>query len=464
MTSCGKLAGILVVGLAIISGCAPEAPEVSTDVSPPPAAAQVHPPEQQEDVRVPPPWTQSESPSPVETCKVRYDRSSARGDTQSRQSVGFPVSPSTLPIEGTVNIIAAMVAFNDAPAPAINGESFLGPQLEKITEWSDHWSQGKLRYEFQMVENWVTVPINHADYPVNSREDFSLARKNSAQIIQFVIDALPKNLDYQGADGFLIYWAPGIDKFDSDVATRGNDGVVLRTPQGSREMFFWSGNNFHTRTTGQLTAEIKRDYTWSLWIYFLLLSQGLMLHAPGNGWPTGLGQAQVPYPEFSAAITAWDAFRLGWLDDTQVHCVTRENLSDTSVEVMLTPLEVYGGERKTVVIPLDAQSDVVVIESRRPIGYSEWSDTESGLLVYIVNPSVGELDMMRPEAQHSCGNTDDYAKWAYYLYPDTANTTSTNCNDFRAVFVREGETLSYNGIRIALEFSAAEKDYVSITG
>ena len=457
------VAALVLGALAVISGCAPQAPANNDDVDASTSRQGAEVAVEPEEVRVPPPWTQADSPSPAEACKVRYDRSSASGNSQARQSVGFPVSSGTLPIEGSVNIIAAMVAFDDAPAPALTAESFFGPQLEKITQWSDHWSQGKLRYEFQMVEDWVRVPVNHAAYPINSRDNQALARQNSAKIVQLVVDALPADIDYRGADGFLIYWAPGIDKFDSDVATRGNDGVVIRTPQGSREMFFWSGNNFHYRDSGAMTAEIKREHTWSLWIYFMLLSQGLMLHAPGNGWPTGLGQSQIPSPHFSAAIPVWDAFRLGWVDDSQVHCIRPEDLGDTPIEVMVTPQEVYGGERRTVIVPLEATTDVLVVESRRPTGYSQWPESESGLLVYTVNPSVGQVDLMSPESQRSCGNNDDFSKWAYYLYPDSVNMATLDCNDFRAAFVREGDTLTHNGLRIALEFSADELDYVSIT-
>ncbi len=459
----GGAAGLVLVGLAILSGCTPETPADGEGIQAPVSGQGAQVPVEPDEVRVPPPWTQGDSPSPADACKVRYDRRAAPGNSQSRQSVGFPVSPGTLPIEGSVNIIAAMVAFDDAPAPALTAEGFLAPQLEQITKWSDYWSQGKLRYEFQMVEDWVTVPVNHADYPINAREDYALSRQNTAKIVQLVVRALPADVDYQGADGFLIYWSPGIDKFHGDVATRGDDGITLITPQGPRQMFFWSGNNFHYKDSGSMTADIKRDHTWSLWIYFMLMSQGLMLHAPGNGWPTGLGQSQIPSPHFSAAIPVWDAFRLGWVVDSQVHCVMPEDFDNRAVEVMLTPQEVYGGERRAVVIPLDAKTDVLVVESRRPAGYSQWPTTASGLLVYTVNPSVGELDMMSRESQRSCGNSDDYSKWAYYLYPDGVDTATLDCNDFRAAFVREGDSLTYNGVRITLEFSAAELDYVSIT-
>ncbi len=454
---------ILLTGVLTLAGCttAVEEPEQAVEtaaVSPPSEPEEVI----EEEVRIPPAWTQQDSPSAVDVCKVADNRGSAGGNSQARQAVGFPVSKSTLPTQGVANIITAMVAFDDAPPSDLTAEGYLVPQVEKITQWSDHWAQGAFRYEFQVVEDWVRVPVNHADYVINSREDYPTSRRNSAAIIQLVIDNLPEDLDYAGADGFLVYWAPGIDEFHTDVAVRGDEGVTLRTPDGPRQMFFWSGNNWHYRDSGQMTAEIKKDHTWSLWIYFLLLSQGLMLHAPGNGWATGLGQSQIPNPDFSAAIPVWDAFRLGWVTDSQVHCVTPENLGEGPVEVLLTPQEVYGGERRTIVLPLDAKTEVLVVESRRPIGYSDWSPSESGLLVYTVNPSAGTLEMMSQESQRSCGNTDDFSKWAYYLYPDHVDVQNVNCNDFRQAFVREGDTLTHEGVTISLEFSDEELDYVSI--
>jgi hypothetical protein len=452
-----------IVSLVLLGGCAPDKSDATAllaakEFTPEPEVIQ-----EPEAVRIPPAWTQSPSPSAVDTCKVPNARPITSGNSQQAQAVGFPVSLGTLPTQGSANIIAAMVAFDDAPAPDLTAEGFFAPQLEKITQWSDFWSQNTFRYEFQMVEDWVIVPIDHADYPINSNENYELSRANSAAVIQKVIDSLPPELDYENADGFLVYWAPGIDEFHSDVAVRGNEGVTLSTPDGSRQMFFWSGNNFHYADTGQMTAELKRDYTWSLWVYFMLLSQGLMLHAPGNGWATGLGQAQIPNPDFSGAIPVWDAFRLGWISDDQVHCVSANDVSDDMVKVMLTPQEVYGGERKTIILPLNAKNDVVVIESRRPTGYSLWPKSESGLLVYTVNPSVGNLDMMSRESQGSCGNQDNYSKWAYYLYPDSFDMTQVDCNDFRAAFVREGDSLTYGGVTITLEFSGDDLDFVSIT-
>jgi len=92
----------------------------------------------------------------------------------------------------------------------------------------------------------------------------------------------------------------------------------------------------------------------------------------------------------------------------------------------------------------------------------DWSPSESGPLVYTVSPSAGTLEMMSQESQKRRGNADDFSKWAYYIYPDGVSTEGLNCNDFTQAFVREGDTLSHEGVTISLEFSEDELDYVSI--
>jgi hypothetical protein len=127
-----------------------------------------------------------------------------------RSNVGFPVSEGTLPIVGEANLIVAMVSFDDAPRSELTPEGFLAPQLEQITQWSEFWSQGTFRYTFQMVDEWVNVPVNHADYPVNPRVDQEASRRNAYEVARLVTEALPDDLDYEKADGILIYWSVAI--------------------------------------------------------------------------------------------------------------------------------------------------------------------------------------------------------------------------------------------------------------
>lgn len=452
--------GLGLLAAVLLSSCVPAETEESR-------ADAVSAPVIEEPVRIPPDWVLSPSPAPAELCKVldgqppevhaRPEGGQFNG-VRVRSNVGFPLSFGTIPSKGEANLIVAMVAFQDAPAPNLTAEGFLAPQLEKMTQWSEYWSQGSFRYSFQMVDEWITLPLDHADYPVQPKVDGELARANSYFIAKEVLKALPTDLDYEAADGVLVYWSPGISEFDGDIGIHGNEGWDLPTPNGPKGMFFWSGNSWHYEDSGQMTAEVKRDHTWSFWLYLLLDGQGLHNHGPGNGWPNGLQQLQVANPEFSGAVIAWDAFKLGWIRDEQVHCIDPATLEEPE-RVLLTPLEVAGGDRRVIVIPI-GPSDVVVIESRRPIGYSEtWSAEKTGLLVYQVNPQIRELNA---GVQGGCGDDPGFPKWAFHLYPDSFYTSQGDCREFSNVFVREGDTLTHNGLVITLEFSDDELDYVTV--
>jgi len=61
-----------------------------------------------------------------------------------------------------------------------------------------------------------------------------------------------------------------------------------------------------------------------------------------------------------------------------------------------------------------------------------------------------------------CGNDPANPKWAYYLYPDSVEDTSCIPNDLDRILVKEGMTVTHSGIRITLEFSGDDADYVRV--
>lgn len=343
-----------------------------------------------------------------------------------------------------------MVAFEDAPAFSDTALEYLGPQVERIEQWADFFSQGTFRYSFQIVEDWIEIPMRSTEVPA---DDETIAR--------LVLERFPDTIDYESVDGTFVLWAPGIDggdRHDFGVRVGSNEGGFVLGEK--RPGLFWAPSEWHVEdTNGALTIQLKRDYTWAHLIHEMQHEQGLNTHAPGNGWPTGLGQNQYPGPtQFSAALSTWETFLLGWIRDDQVHCIDPEALDDPE-QFVLTPVEVYGGERRMGVIPL-SNSDVVVIESRRPIGWTEnWAQSDRGLLVYTVNPEIQEID---DHSSGDCGNDPTYPKWAYYLYPDGQQVPTPHCGNFSIALVNEGETLTYKGLKISLEYSADEADYVSV--
>jgi len=461
----GILGGLLVT--ALLSGCATGVQEVRQPEQVEAQDAIAEPKTSEEESKSPPPsWTQPASPSPAEACRVidgqpEEARLALAGTPfngkRSRGNIGFPLSPGSLPVEGKANFVAVMVGFQDAPPTNTDPEAFLRPQVDKMTEWSEFWSQGKLSYRFQLVDDWITLPVNHADYPVGSHVDYRISRANATEVIKMVTASLPADLDYENLDGVLAYWAPGIHSFRGDLALRGYEGVPLPFPVGDKQIGFWSGNNYHHTTSGNLTPEKKAEFTWSFWSYLLLFAQGLHNHGPGNGWPVGIQQIQESAGKFSGAINGWDVFKLGWLEDTQVHCMEPDVL-DVPSEFILQSREISGGEKRLAIVPF-VDKGAIVIESRRPVDWSEsWDKDDSGLLVYFVDT---ELDVERVDefTRGGCGPSEEDKKWAYFLYKDGF---TGDCRSFSNAFIREGDALTFESIQIELVHSAEAKDYVRV--
>lgn len=415
----------------------------------------------------PPDWQILDSPSDADACKVLDGQSAAARASfegfmvdgkRTRGNIGFPISPTTIPTSGTANMIAAMVAFEDAPPSELTPGGYLQDQVTKIEEWSEFWSQGKFRYDFEVVPEWIVLPVNQADYPINSRGDREQSQKNSNEIIRMIIERLPAEWDYSDVDGVMVYWSPGITSIESDIGLQGMEGITQPFPGIEKEVFFWSGNIWHYQTIGKQTAKLKSEFTWSFWIYLMLDSQGLHNHGPGNGWGVSPQSKQVAESDFSGAPYGWDEFRLGWTNDSQIYCVTRENLEQMPAQFVLQAREIYGGDKRLAVVPFENRG-ALVIESRRPVGYSEWSPEKSGLLVYFVDT---ELDVERVDAftMGGCGTSAEQQKWAYFLYHDEFQG---DCRDFSSVFIRRGETLSFQGVRLTLVHSAETEDYIELT-
>ena len=408
-------------------------------------------------------WEQMDSPSPVEACKVEDGMSpellaKGRGvwhqGQRARGPVGFPwVSSNFFPTQGEMRFLMLLVSFEDTSKFTKNPKEYWEPQTRELSGWFDYWSQGKLSIDIDSAESWIDLP-----YPS------SKAPASDAQLARDIITRLPSSTAVDDYDALFIQWAPGIKPGTREVfSLRLNGSDNSRVTDGFeneyRQMIWSPDFEFY-----QFDYVERRDEIWGYLIHEILHEMNFNLHGPGNGWGTGVGQSYRPNQSggVSYSITAWEQFLVGWMDDSQVHCVLPTDLEQDE-SVILTPLEIYGGERRALVVPF-SNSDVLVVESRRPIGYSNWKSTNSGLLAYTVNPQ--EL-AQRDHIDEDCGNDPTHTKWAYYLFPDQEIQEASGwCGAMGGVFspavINKGETLTHNGVRIELVSSGAKEDFVKI--
>lgn len=415
------------------------------------------------------PWDQVASPMPADFCKIpdqrpEQFRGHARGHTVDGKTYGgpsgFPLVEVTVPYVGQLDWLFVLVGFEDTPRFVETPSEFMDPHIETMQDWIRHWSQDKLKFNITYVDYWVNLPMKARDFP----------KDEDAYITQLIEDQLPEGMLLADFHATFIQWdnlyeAPGAIEANLSGKTR----YTLRT--GSNELYYrdeserpnlvWAPSFDHASNRNQ-PIEHKQKFAYGHWLHEILHEMGLNLHAPGNGWPTGVGQALYPYnldgSKWSQAISAWEQFLLTWMDDSQVHCVDRHSI--TSTQAVLTPLEEYGGSRKMIALPnINEQQELLVVEARTPADRSYWAQSDFGLLVYRVDPTAKHRDHIPNE----CGNDPDVEKWAYYLFPDNAEVQRNHCGHFSEALVKPGEVLTYEGITVTLESVVDGKFYVSVS-
>lgn len=399
-----------------------------------------------------PRFLETTSPSSTDTCKLADQRVTKLQPN----NVGFPITPDIIPIQGTAHMVIMAVDFPDAPGTQ-SETGYLNDQLNKIQAWANYFSNGKLNFDFQTYDGWVHAPFPSADYfvPATTPNSDNPYNDIMTQMGQDIVNASGNTFDFTNVDGMLFLFPPTIQGVDRDLGQR---GVIIQTPQGPKNLFFWGGGKYHyIDSNGYLTAATKRADLWSYWIHEMLHSQGLPLHAPGNGIQTSLANNQ--YGD-SFALDRWESFLAGWIDDNQVFCTDLTTL--TTANVKLSPVEAKTSGNQMAIVKLN-DSEALVIESRRATGYSsQWPKDLNGIFVYRINTT---LDNDR--SQECCGDTGNdpaYSKWGYFLMPEghKPDTSRGPLNQHLSFMAKENDKVIYGGVEIELVYSG-DQDYVKIT-
>ncbi len=401
--------------------------------------------------------TQPASPTPTPTPEPSFSESGTFESTSvckladarivkyQPNNVGFPLQPDIIPAQGVANLIVIPVDFSDRPASG-DPSAYLKQQTEEMRNWYKLFSAGKLDLNIQIGKTWVRAPKPDSDYSVakgvagGAQTSLNIER----DLAQGIIQAAGSQFDYTGVHGVFFYF-PTITGVDYDMGARGGP---LTTPQGAKSLFFWGGGKYHFDDRG-LSVNIKREKMWAFWIHELLHSQGLALHAPGNGYNTGLAQNQYGT---SLVLSAWDIFRMSWAPEKASACIDATKTANH--QLVLSPIESGSEAMRFGLVKLN-QFETLVIESRRPVGYSkDWSASETGVLVYRVDV---RLDNDRSgEATGDKGNTPAFPKWGFYLAPkgkDLSAVAGYEAN--RYIFFGKGDSVSYGGVTISVIHSGS---------
>lgn len=369
---------------------------------------------------------------------------------------GFPLQGAILPTKGTVRFLTFFIDFSDAPGSSADMQFFRN-QEKFLAEWFATASYGKLKAEIISVDRWFRAPKPSSDY-VLKPNNYGMHPKLAQEFVDITLDSL----DWKNIDAFLIHF-PRNNKSQLQSAQLGRN-VLISTPGGPRRLNY----QFYGPWQYQFADAVKDKYPnyWAAqWIHENLHDLGLTLHAPGNGFNTGVGQSQA---SFSLSLSGWELFKLNWIDDGDIFCAPSALLNKSIVR--LNSLENVGEGNRLVVIPL-TNFQALVIESRRPLALSkDWPSSMSGIFVYRIDTAAttDRSEEFKGSGLDN-GNNPKYSKWAFYLAPDSRKIDESlpaskinNDQFYKEWLIRPGESVTYSGVSIRF-LKSDSQDFIEIS-
>lgn len=310
-------------------------------------------------------------------------------------SLGHGFEQDCVPGTGTIQGYMIFVDFSDAASPASESAKQLYDLLvPQAAEWYRQASYGQLELNITAdVSKFYRMPKSAAAY----RWEEGFTSEQHLSYIQDALDAYTKN----GAnklpaahDVLYIATTRNNDKMTRSLGT----GFTITTRNGKfvskRAVTF--GSDPYT-AWGYKAVNHETGHAMGLPDYYPSTPDLPTGHYTG-GWSI-MGYVGGVAPDFFA----WDKWRLGWLKDNAINCITKKGTTQHT----LTPLEVQGGVKAVVIAK--SQTSAMVAEARIAKGV-DGKICAPGVLLYTVDTvaSEGPIKVLdSTPGSNGCGDNGD---------------------------------------------------------
>ena len=329
-------------------------------------------------------------------------------------TAGFPLPSWAMPSVGSIQVAVLFVDFPDIPAtrsPDDEAEIFL-PFAE---EYLESVSYGKLDLEFVLLRRWLRVENNHDFYLTKGR--LGIGSSINGEVARLA----DPEFDFTGYEGIMIVM-PGSHFTGGNAlgSSETDEGTITTVRMNTfvSEAFWDQGRvaahelahhfgllDFYPYDAG--LHQIPPAPEGEIWAHNRIGLMGLQFNfltdpqdprlAYESRLSDGSSFTNYSYSTEAFEMLAWSRWQLGWLDQTQIRCVTE---SETTVS--LSPVADPTDGIVMVAVPL-SQTELIVLESRRKIGYDaarelQWGNgyvanipslAAEGVLVYTVDAALG---------------------------------------------------------------------------
>lgn len=316
---------------------------------------------------------------------------------------------------GTVRAVMLFVDFpnaraqdNAAPFDGVDAyHDFLAP----AADWLRRSSSGRLDLRITPVRKWLHMPLPDADYGIVR----TMPLRTQARYVRDAV-ALADGVDFSDYD--LVYVVPSRNAVNIALSPAYVDpaGAVTHGVTFGRDMWSW----------GYKILVHETAHTFGLPDLYLEPSEDQ--HGAVRGWDI-MGNIAGHAPDFFA----WHKWKLDWLRDDQVDCVTR----DGTTRHRLSAVERPGGTKAVVV--RTGETTAYVVESRR-----DAAACSTGALVYKITSPLrsGEGPIRVVDATPGSAETD-------------------TCRDLDIATLQPGRALKLPG---GVTVELLSRDTVEVTG
>ena len=304
----------------------------------------------------------------VAACKLPV--ADGRGDVSIG---GWPRIKERLKSTGDVIATVVMVDFSDAPATMTPAEAFarISPSADVFKEVS----YGKFNYTFKPQLKWYRMSKKSSEYVTggwtfNSHRSYISEAANLADM----------EVDFSKTESLIILANPdaqGIGYTGPAFAPTRSNGLTLDGKYISNGAT--SAHDLNNWKAIWLNHEVT--HTLGLVDLYAFTQESATNQYDGlrfTGEFSYMGSSS--FESNSPGLFAFERWNLGWLDDSQIKC-----MSENKTTQLITPVETIGGV-KAVIVPI-SKTKAVVIESRRPLGIDS-KLSKSGALVYVVDSTI----------------------------------------------------------------------------
>ncbi len=336
-------------------------------------------------------------------------------------TVGFPLPNWAVPSVGSVRVAVLFVDFPDAEAThSTQQEGAFG--LPYTKQYLETVSYRQFEPHFEPLHRWLRAEHNYAHYLEKSV--LGTATLDS-QVTEEAVRLADPEFDFTDIDAVMVvmpsfHFGGGIggQEVTTDEGTIWNTTHVNNFPiDETREPSQWGATAAHELMHNLGLSDLypydakrhKPPYPPAgVWVetQFGLMGLDGYFHAAEDDprlsyrilFPNGQRQTGYTQRLEAAEMLAWSRWQLGWLKPEQIHCITQ---LETETTISISPVAFPGNEPAMVAIPI-SDTEVIVIESRRKLGYDagrehRWSDgvettfpalPDEGVLVYTVDASL----------------------------------------------------------------------------